>query len=95
MNSPPPTLEEATLMDLQDLEHNTRDRVHRASLASARAVLVVGFGGMRDRDGVIGFMPRSPRDISRLRFCIAARQRRLRVEGRTPASPTFCSTVDH
>jgi alpha,alpha-trehalose phosphorylase len=64
MNSPPPTLEEATLMDLQDLEHNTRDRVHSASLASAWAVLVVGIGGMRDRDGVIGFMPRSPRDIS-------------------------------
>jgi alpha,alpha-trehalose phosphorylase len=81
-------LGEATLMDLQDLEHNTRDGLHIASLAGAWTALVMGFGGMRDRDGVLGFAPRLPRDISRLRFTIAVRQRRLQVEA-TQAGVTY------
>ena len=42
---------EAALMDLHDLEHNTRDGLHIASLAGAWIALVAGFGGMRDHDG--------------------------------------------
>ena len=42
-------LAEAALMDLDDLEHNTRDGLHIASLAGAWIALVAGFGGMRDR----------------------------------------------
>ena len=38
-------------MDLDDLEHNTRDGVHIASLAGAWIAAVAGFGGMRDHDG--------------------------------------------
>ena len=38
---------EAALMDLDDLEHNTRDGVHMASLAGAWIAAVCGFGGMR------------------------------------------------
>ena len=41
---------EAALMDLDDLEHNTRDGLHIASLAGAWIAAVAGFGGMRDRD---------------------------------------------
>ena len=40
-------LGEAALMDLGDLEHNTRDGLHIASLAGAWTALVAGFGGMR------------------------------------------------
>ena len=35
---------EATLMDLDDLEYNTRDGLHIASLAGAWIVAVAGFG---------------------------------------------------
>ena len=42
---------EAALMDLHDLEHNTRDGVHIASLAGAWIAAVAGFGGMRDHGG--------------------------------------------
>ena len=42
---------EAALMDLDDLEHNTRDGLHIASLAGAWIAAVAGFGGMRDHDG--------------------------------------------
>ena len=52
-------LAEAALMDLHDLEHNTRDGLHIASLAGAWLALVAGFGGMRDHDGQLSFRPRS------------------------------------
>ena len=40
-------LGEAALMDLRDVEHNTSDGLHMASLAGAWMALVAGFGGMR------------------------------------------------
>ena len=41
-------LGEAALLDLDDLEHNTRDGLHIASLAGTWLALVQGFGGMRN-----------------------------------------------
>ncbi len=71
---------EAALMDLNDLEHNTRDGLHIASLAGAWIVAVAGFGGMRDHDGSLSFSPRLPGRLARLAFGICFRGRRLRVE---------------
>ena len=51
---------EAALIDLDNLEHNTRDGLHMASLAGAWIVAVAGFGGMRDHDGSLTFAPRLP-----------------------------------
>ena len=48
-------------MDLRDLEHNTRDGLHIASLAGAWIAAVAGFGGMRDHGGELTFAPRLPR----------------------------------
>jgi alpha,alpha-trehalose phosphorylase len=73
-------LTEAALMDLDDLEHNTRDGLHIASLAGAWTALVFGFGGLRDAQGTLDFTPRLPSDISRLAFTIRFQQRCLRVE---------------
>ena len=42
---------EAALMDLDDLERNTRDGVHIAALAGPWIAAVNGLGGMRDHDG--------------------------------------------
>ena len=44
-------LAETALMDLDDLEHNTRDGLHIAALAGSWIALVQGFGGMRYRPG--------------------------------------------
>jgi alpha,alpha-trehalose phosphorylase len=71
---------EAALMDLDDLEHNTRDGVHIASLAGACIAAVSGFGGMRDHDGHLSFIPRLPGALSRLCFRLMFRGRHLRVE---------------
>ncbi|MFB7288631.1 glycoside hydrolase family 65 protein [Actinacidiphila glaucinigra] len=73
-------LGEAALMDLHDLENNTRDGLHIASLAGTWAALVGGFGGMRYRNGCAAFAPRLPEKLRRLAFTVQVRGRRLRVE---------------
>ncbi len=70
---------EAALMDLGNIEHNTRDGLHIASLAGAWIVAVAGFGGMRDHDGALSFAPRLPERLTRLAFGLCFRERRLRV----------------
>ncbi|MGH7721817.1 MAG: glycoside hydrolase family 65 protein [Candidatus Dormibacteria bacterium] len=71
---------EAALIDLDDLEHNTRDGLHIASLAGAWIVAVAGFGGLRDHDGSLSFSPRLPESLRRLAFGLLYAGRRLRVE---------------
>jgi alpha,alpha-trehalose phosphorylase len=73
-------LGETALIDLDDLEHNTRDGVHIASLAGIWIALICGFGGLRYRDGTVAFAPRVPEGIAGLAFTILIRQRRVRVE---------------
>jgi alpha,alpha-trehalose phosphorylase len=72
-------LGEAALMDLGDLEHNTRDGLHIASLAGTWTALVAGLGGMRVQHGRLGFTPRLPSGITRLAFRMRFRGRRLKV----------------
>ena len=51
---------EAALMDLDDLEHNTADGIHIASVAGTWIAAVAGFGGLRDHGGEPHFAPRLP-----------------------------------
>jgi alpha,alpha-trehalose phosphorylase len=71
---------EAALMDLGDLEHNTSDGIHIASVAGTWIVAVAGFGGMRDHDGKLSFSPRLPGALTRLKFRLMFRGRSLLVE---------------
>jgi len=81
-------LGEAALMDLEDLEHNTRDGLHIASLAGTWLTLVSGFGGLRLGDHALRFAPRLPEALPRLAFTLVMQGRRLRVEIK-PASATY------
>ncbi|MEO6793737.1 MAG: glycosyl hydrolase family 65 protein [Mycobacterium sp.] len=81
-------LGEAALMDLDDLEHNTRDGLHMASLAGSWIALIAGLGGMRDQNGVLTFAPRLPEELTRLAFTITMWTRRLTVEI-TPSAATY------
>ncbi len=72
-------LTEAALMDLRDLENNTRDGLHIASLAGTWLALVAGFGGMRDHHGQLSFMPQLPEGIDRLAFTVRWQDARVRV----------------
>ena len=81
-------LAEAALMDLDDLEHNTRDGLHMAALAGCWIALVAGLAGMRHHDSTVSFAPRLPPQLTRLAFTITVRGRRLRVEV-TAAAATY------
>jgi alpha,alpha-trehalose phosphorylase len=71
---------ETAFIDLRDLAFNTRDGVHLASLAGTWLVAVAGFGGMRDCGGSLAFAPRLPPRLTRLRFRLLYRGRRLQVD---------------
>ncbi len=98
-------LSEAALMDLHDLEHNTGDGLHIASLAGAWIALVAGFGGMRDYGGQLSFRPQLPERLSRLKFALRWRGYRLAVtvsadgvqyeleDGPAPASTSSTTTA--
>jgi len=73
-------LGEAALMDLQDLERNTRDGVHIAALAGAWLALVCGFAGLRHHGNILGFAPRLPEPLTRLAFTLGFRDHPLHVE---------------
>ncbi|MEU1269320.1 glycosyl hydrolase family 65 protein [Streptomyces sp. NPDC005799] len=91
---------EAALMDLADLEHNTRDGLHIASLAGTWTALVAGFGGLRRNGTGLCFAPRLPERFSRLAFSLQLLESRLRVEiGPDKATYTLLSgpplTIKH
>jgi alpha,alpha-trehalose phosphorylase len=73
-------LAEAALMDLGDLEHNTRDGLHVAALAGTWIALVAGFAGLRERGGTLTFSPRLPAGITRLVITLSIGQSRLCIE---------------
>ncbi len=71
---------EAALMDLGDLEHNTADGIHIASVAGTWIAAVAGFGGFRDHGGALTFAPRLPGALTRLAFRLMVRGSSLHVE---------------
>ncbi|RBY97453.1 family 65 glycosyl hydrolase [Blastococcus sp. TF02-8] len=70
---------EAALTDIQNLHHNSGHGLHIASLAGGWTVAVAGFGGLRDHGGELSFAPRLPDRITRLRFRVVYRGRKLTV----------------
>jgi alpha,alpha-trehalose phosphorylase len=72
-------LAEAALMDIDDLERNTSDGLHLASLAGSWIALVAGFGGMRHTDFGLSFSPRLHKGWSRLSFGVVLGEGALRV----------------
>jgi alpha,alpha-trehalose phosphorylase len=71
---------EAARMDLDDLEHNTRDGIHIASVAGTCIAAVAGFGGLRELHGELSFTPWLPGALTRLRFRVRFRRRRMVIE---------------
>ena len=62
---------EAALVDLRDLRYlhaNTRDRLRMASMAGTWSTIVEGFGGLRERAGVLSLAPRLSEGITQIRF---------------------------
>ena len=55
-------------IDLLDLQMNSKDGLHMASLAGAWLAMVAGFGGFRDDGGVPSFDPALPEGLTRMRL---------------------------
>ncbi len=72
-------LGEAAFTDLLNLKSNSSSGLHVASLGGTWLALVAGFGGMRDHAGELHFSPRLPDVLTRMRFRINYRGRRLLV----------------
>jgi alpha,alpha-trehalose phosphorylase len=71
----------ALLMDLADVGGNVRDGCHIASMGGTWMMLVYGFAGMQDDDGILSFRPRrAPQDKAILRFSVTYRDKLLEVE---------------
>ncbi|HEX5798535.1 MAG TPA: glycosyl hydrolase family 65 protein, partial [Gaiellaceae bacterium] len=73
-------LRETALVDLQDLNANTDSGLHIGSLAGGWLVAVAGFGGLRDHGETLAFAPRLPAQLTRLRFRLRYRGRRLCID---------------
>jgi trehalose/maltose hydrolase-like predicted phosphorylase len=71
---------EAAQIDLHDIDHNSRDGLHIASLAGVWTALVAGFGGLRQHDELLHFAPQLPGGITRLSFTVRWRGQRLGVD---------------
>jgi alpha,alpha-trehalose phosphorylase len=67
-------------VDLANLHGNTSDGVHVASTGGVWNVLVYGFAGMRDYNGVITFDPRLPDGWAGLSFQLTLRGTRVQVD---------------
>jgi alpha,alpha-trehalose phosphorylase len=72
-------LAEAAMMDLRDLEHNTRDGLHIASLAGTWIGIVAGFGGMRDHNGQLSFRPQLAPGWRKLAFRLMWQGARIHI----------------
>ncbi len=67
-------------IDLADAAGNVRDGIHVASAGGTWMALVNGFGGMRERDGVLWFQPRLPSRMKRLAFKVRYKECMLAVD---------------
>jgi alpha,alpha-trehalose phosphorylase len=72
-------LRETTMVDLHDLNGNTVDGLHLASMAGSWLTVVAGFGGLRDERQRLSFTPRLPSQLRSISFGLRYRGRRLRV----------------
>ncbi|HEX8008559.1 MAG TPA: glycosyl hydrolase family 65 protein, partial [Trebonia sp.] len=71
---------EAAQIDLLDIDQNSIDGLHIASLAGVWTALVAGFGGLREHDGLLSLSPRLPDNLTRLGFTIRWQGLRLGVD---------------
>jgi maltose phosphorylase len=67
-------------LDLDDYNKEVAEGLHITSMGGTWMSIVLGFGGLRIRDGIIRLTPNLPEKWNLLSFCINFRGRSLRVE---------------
>lgn len=79
---------DTALMDISDLQSNTKDGVHAANMGGTWMSIVQGFAGMRFNDGTLYFTPHCPEEWSRLSFKVQVKNRLIQVT-LTPSSTEY------
>lgn len=70
---------DTALMDITDMQSNTKDGVHAANMGGTWMSMVYGFGGMRLLNDTLQFRPRLPKDWTRVTFKVQFRHRLIKV----------------
>ncbi|MGE5288877.1 MAG: glycoside hydrolase family 65 protein [Micromonosporaceae bacterium] len=81
-------LRATALLDLDDLNHNVRDGLHIAALASTWTCIITGLAGLRHTGGDISLAPRLPAGWEKITFPLTIRGQRIRIE-LTPATASY------
>lgn len=70
---------DTALMDLTDMQNNTKDGIHAANMGGSWMSIVVGFGGMKIHNNILSFSPNLPKQWNRLKFKIQFKKRLIEV----------------
>ncbi len=70
-------------LDIDDIQGNSSDGIHTASMAGSWMATVYGFAGFRDWKGTFSFDPKLPSAWKALTFCLTLRGSVLKVEIRS------------
>jgi len=70
-------------LDIDDIQGNSVDGIHTASMAGSWMATVYGFAGFRDWKGTFSFDPKLPAEWKALSFCLTLHGSVLRVELRS------------
>lgn len=73
-------LRTAALVDLRDIQGDTAEGLHLASLAGAWHALVAGLGGLREGASVLTLAPRLPEQLNRVAFRLGWQGRVVSVD---------------
>lgn len=71
---------DTVLMDLTDMQNNTKDGVHAANMGGSWMSTVIGFGGMRTSEDTLSFSPQIPVQWNKLKFRIEYKKRNIEVK---------------
>lgn len=68
------------LMDLNDMQKNTKDGIHAANMGGTWMSLIYGFAGMKVVNNQLGFSPRIPEQWGKLSFQVYFHNQLIRIE---------------
>lgn len=71
---------DTALMDITDMQSNTKDGVHAANMGGTWMSMVIGFGGMKVKEGTVSFEPRLPKQWDSVRFKVQYQGRLIQLE---------------
>jgi len=81
---------DTALMDITDMQSNTKDGVHAANMGGTWMSMVYGFAGMHVIDKVLNFSPKLPKDWNTVTFKIQFQNRLIEVSiGQTDTDYTL------